>query len=82
VGLEGAGDGRRGRRAAHLLYRVAGEPVSLFILPGLERPAQELTLLGHQEVVWTEGGRTYLLVGTGDRHRLLQMASNLRNGAQ
>jgi anti-sigma factor RsiW len=73
------GDGR----AAHLLYRVDGAPVSLFILPGLERPAQELTMLGYDEVVWTAGGRTYLLVGAeGERNRLLRMASNLRNGAE
>ncbi|MGE0459940.1 MAG: zf-HC2 domain-containing protein [Vicinamibacterales bacterium] len=73
------GDGR----AAHLLYRVDGVPVSLFILPGLERPAEALTMMGHAEVVWTAGGRTYLLVGPEeDRNRLLRMASNLQNGAE
>lgn len=73
------GDGR----AAHLLYRVGAEPVSLFILPGLERPAEALSLLGHDEVVWTWQGRTYMLVGAeGQRNRLMQMASNLRNGAE
>ena len=73
------GDGR----AAHLLYRVNGSAVSLFILPGLERPAESLTLLGHDEVVWTAGGRTYLLVGAaGERNRLMRMASNLQNGAE
>jgi len=73
------GDGR----AAHLLYRDGGEPVSLFILPGLERPERALTLLGHDEVVWTQGGRTYVLVGAaGRRNRLMRMASNLRNEAQ
>ncbi len=55
------GDGR----AAHLLYRVNGEPVSLFILPGLTRPAAELSLFGHDEVVWTQGDRTYMLVARG-----------------
>jgi len=73
------GDGR----AAHLLYRVNGAAVSLFILPGLERPAQSLTMLGHDEVVWTSDGRTYLLVGSaGERNRLMRMASNLQNGAE
>lgn len=73
------GDGR----AAHLLYRVDGAAVSLFILPGLERPAESLTMLGHDEVVWTSGGRTYLLVGSaGERNRLTRMASNLQNGAE
>ena len=73
------GDGR----AAHLLYRVDGEPVSLFILPGLERPVDQLSLFGHDEVVWNENGRTFMLVGNaGSRNELLQMASNLRNGAE
>ncbi|MCC7035226.1 MAG: zf-HC2 domain-containing protein [Acidobacteria bacterium] len=73
------GDGR----AAHLLYRVDGAPISLFILPGLERPAEALTMMGHDEVVWNAGGRTYLLVGAeGERNRLMRMASNLQNGAE
>ncbi|MCC7179511.1 MAG: zf-HC2 domain-containing protein [Acidobacteria bacterium] len=73
------GDGR----AAHLLYRVDGAPVSLFILPGLERPAESLTMLGHAEVVWTADGRTYLMVGPeGERNRLMRMASHLQNGAE
>jgi anti-sigma factor RsiW len=73
------GDGR----AAHLLYRVNGEPVSLFILPGLERPAETLTLLSQDTVVWADGGRTYVLVGSaGTSPRLEEMASNLRNEAK
>lgn len=73
------GDGR----AAHLLYRVGGEPVSLFILPGTTRAAADLSLLGHDEVVWSAGGRTYLLVGAeGTGERLRAMASSLRNEAE
>jgi anti-sigma factor (TIGR02949 family) len=73
------GDGR----AAHLLYRLGGEPVSLFILPGLERPSDELTLLGYDEVVWNANGQTYMLIGSeGHRNQLMQMASNLRNEAK
>jgi anti-sigma factor RsiW len=73
------GDGR----AAHLLYRVDGEPVSLFIMPGLDRPADQLSVFGHDEVVWNQNGRTFMLVGdAGSRTELLQMASNLRNGAE
>lgn len=73
------GDGR----AAHLLYDVVGKPVSLFILPGVERPAEQLSLLGHDEVVWSQGGRTYMLVGqAGLGPQLQAMASNLRHGAE
>ena len=73
------GDGR----AAHLMYRLNGEPVSLFVVPGLSRPAAELSLFGHDQLVWTEGDRTYMLVargGTGEG--LARVASYLRNEAK
>lgn len=73
------GDGR----AAHLLYRLDGEPVSLFILPGLTRPAAELSLFGHEQLVWTQGDRTYMLVARGgSRGDLARVASYLRNEAR
>ncbi len=69
--------------AAHLMYRLDGEPVSLFVVPGLTRPAAELSLFGHDQVVWTQGDRTYLLVARGGaRDRLARVASYLRNEAQ
>jgi anti-sigma factor RsiW len=73
------GDGR----AAHLMYRLDGEPVSLFIIPGMQRPATELSLFGHDQVVWTEGDRTYMLVASGGlRSNLARVASHLRNEAK
>ena len=73
------GDGR----AAHLMYRLNGEPLSLFVVPGLARPAAELSLFGHEQVVWTSGDRTYMLVaGAGSRDALARVASYLRNEAK
>jgi hypothetical protein len=73
------GDGR----AAHLMYRLDGEPLSLFIIPGLTRPAAELSLFGHDQVVWTQGDRTYMLVTRGgNRNELSRVASYLRNEAK
>ena len=73
------GDGR----AAHLMYRLHGEPVSLFIIPGLTRPAAELSLFGHDQIVWTQGERTYMLVARGGlRQELSRVASHLRNEAR
>jgi anti-sigma factor RsiW len=73
------GDGR----AAHLLYRLGGEPVSLFVIPGMSRPAAELSLLGHEQLVWTEGDRTYMLVsGAGTKAGLARIAPYLRNEAK
>jgi hypothetical protein len=73
------GDGR----AAHLMYRLDGEPVSLFVIPGLSRPAAELSLFGHDEIVWTEGDRTYMLVAAaGSRDALGRVASYLQTEAK
>lgn len=73
------GDGR----AAHLMYRLRGEPVSLFVIPGLARPADELSLFGHEQVVWTQGDRTYMLVARGGlRDDLARVASYLRTEAK
>lgn len=73
------GDGR----AAHVMYRLNGEPVSLFIIPGVTRPAAELSLFGHDQVVWTVGDRTYMLVARGgSRGDLNRVASHLRNEAK
>jgi len=73
------GDGR----AAHVLYRLDGEPVSLFIIPGLTRPAAELSLFGHEQVVWTKGDRTYMLIARGgSRNALARVASYVQNEAE
>jgi len=73
------GDGR----AAHVMYRLNGEPVSLFIVPGLTRPAAELSLFGHDQLVWTQGDRTYMLVARGGaREGLARVAPYLRNEAK
>jgi len=73
------GDGR----AAHLMYRLGGEPVSLFVLPGLSRPDDDLSMFGHQQVVWSQGDRTYMLVASGGmRDRLARVAPYLRSEAK
>lgn len=73
------GDGR----AAHLMYRLNGEPVSLFVIPGVTHPAEELSLFGHDQVVWTAGDRTYMLIARGGtRADLNRVASHLRTEAK
>jgi anti-sigma factor RsiW len=73
------GDGR----AAHLMYRLNGEPLSLFVVPGLTRPAAEFSLFGHDQFVWTSGDRTFMLVSrAGSREGLARVASYLQNEAK
>lgn len=69
--------------AAHVLYRAEGQPVSLFILPGVARHAAEVSVLGQDEVVWTHGDRTYVLVApAGSKAGLARVAAYLQNEAK
>lgn len=69
--------------AAHLLYRANGAAVSLFIMPGLQRPDASLDVLDHEQIVWTEGDRTFMLVArAGATDGLARIASHLRNEAK
>jgi hypothetical protein len=65
------------------MYRLDGEPVSLFVIPDLSRPPAELSLFGHDQVVWTAGDRTDMLVArAGLRERLSRVAPYLRTEAK
>ena len=42
----------------HVMYRVHGQDVSLFVLPGTERKPDELVTLGHRSQIWSRDGST------------------------
>jgi anti-sigma factor RsiW len=46
----------------HVMYRVNGHDVSLYMLNGVTRPASDLVSLGHRSHIWNRGDRTYVLV--------------------
>lgn len=50
-------------RIPHVMYRVNGQDVSLFLLEGVSRHDAEVTALGHHSRIWSRGGTTYVLVG-------------------
>lgn len=50
---------------AHLLYRVDGHTMSLYITPGVEQADAAMSMLGHMERVWSSEGRTYAMVARG-----------------
>lgn len=49
---------------AHVLYRHAGRPVSLFVLPDRVHRAAAMSIAGHPARIWSQGGRTFVLVGS------------------
>jgi anti-sigma factor RsiW len=46
----------------HILYRVNGEELSLYVLDGVTRPPAELVAAGHRSRVWSRDNKTYVLV--------------------
>lgn len=46
----------------HVLYRVHGQDVSLYVLNGVSRTAAAVMALGHQSRIWSRGNTTYVLV--------------------
>ena len=46
----------------HVLYRVHGHDVSLYMLEGVSRSAAEVVALGHESRIWSRGDTTYVLV--------------------
>ncbi len=49
-------------RAAHLMFRHHGAPMSIFMLPRSVRSEDRLQVLGHQASVWSVGNRTFVLI--------------------
>jgi anti-sigma factor RsiW len=46
----------------HILYRVNGEELSLYVLDGVTRPSADLVAGGHRSRVWSRDDKTYVLV--------------------
>lgn len=46
----------------HVMYRVHGRDLSLFVLPDSVRASADLVTLGHRSQVWSRSGSTFVLV--------------------
>ena len=67
-----------GGRAAHIMYRRHGEPVSLFMLPQASYEAAQVEALGQQCAIWSAGDRTFVLVARDAHDTVQQLAARLR----
>jgi len=59
---------------AHILYRRRGRLLSLFVMPEHEPDQQELVVKGQRTVIWSQGGRTYAVVGANSSAELEELA--------
>jgi len=63
---------------AHVEYRHAGRPVSLFILPRPGQAGSEVAIMGYETETWGAGNRTYAVVGRIPREDLARVTAYLR----
>ena len=63
---------------AHLMYRLQGRPISLFMLPDTARAPATVRAFGHEAVIWSGEGRTYVLLGREPRVELERVAAYLK----
>jgi len=62
-------------RIAHVMYRHAGRPVSVFMLPDDVRRDEVVNILGHRAAIWSVGKRTFVLVAREPPEEIERMAS-------
>jgi anti-sigma factor RsiW len=63
--------------AAHVMYRLNGQPVSLYMIPDATHSRETSAVFWHDAVIWSKEGTTYVLVSRENRATLEQLASAL-----
>ena len=69
-------------RMPHIMYRINGEHVSLFVLGGVALGPAEVVLLGHRSRIWSRGRTTYVLVAHADAKDLVAGAEYVMREAR
>jgi anti-sigma factor (TIGR02949 family) len=65
-------------QVAHVLYRHAGRPVSLFMMPRTSRPEARVALAGRVATIWSHGNTTYVLLGDEGEREMQPIADHFR----
>ena len=68
-------------RVPHVMYRVHGRDVSLFILKGVSRPDADVTALGHRARIWSRGPNTFVLLASASAGEMADVARYVRKEA-
>ena len=70
----------QGGATAHAMYRLDGRPVSLYILPDVSRSSASADVFGHDAVIWSRSGNTYVLLGKESEPDMQRLAADLNRG--
>jgi anti-sigma factor RsiW len=70
----------QGGATAHAMYRLDGRPVSLYILPDVNRARASADVFGHDAVIWSRGDNAYVLLGKEPASAMQQLATDFNRG--
>jgi anti-sigma factor RsiW len=70
----------QGGATAHAMYRFEGRPVSLYILPEVNREPASADVFGHDAVIWSRNGNTYVLLGQEPDSAMRKLAEDFNRG--
>ena len=68
-----------GGSMAHLLYEVAGQPVSLFVIPAVDHAERSLEVMGLQARLWSNDAAACVLVGRENVALMDKVAAYMRS---
>jgi anti-sigma factor RsiW len=66
--------------AVHLMYRHDGRPLSLYVLHDITRAPASTEAFGHDALMWSKNGSTYVLLGRESDAALEHLAADLNEG--
>ncbi len=66
-------------RVAHILYRHLGHPLSLFVIPRTTRASGQIAVAGHEAIMWSQRGNTYVVLARESRDELTPVAAYIRS---
>jgi anti-sigma factor RsiW len=73
-------------RVAHVMYKWHGQPLSVFVVPRTIRQMRDqqelIEKFGHEAVMWTAGGRTYVLLARARPSDLAPVVGYVRANAR
>jgi anti-sigma factor RsiW len=70
----------QGGATAHAMYRFEGRPVSLYILPDVNRARATAGVFAHDALIWSRDGNTYVLLGQETDAAMQRLAAELNQG--
>ncbi len=66
-------------RVAHILYRHDGHALSLFVVPGTSRAAAQVAVVGHEAIIWSRAGTTYVVLSREPPSEVARVAAYVRS---